>query len=73
VSENPLYDEACAGYAAGRADWLAGYCDTERAVASEDYRRGQQDERTALVDAELLALTERGELSPMPPGAAGDE
>lgn len=58
MSENPVYNPAAAHYAAGRADQLAGYVDVELAVASEAYRHGQQDERTAAVDAELLRLGE---------------
>jgi len=57
-------DPAAADYAAGRADWIAGYCDTEVAVASPAYRRGLADQRTEDVDAELLAAVERGELQP---------
>jgi hypothetical protein len=65
-NENQLYDPAAAGYAAGRADQLSGYVDVDRAVASKAYRHGQQDERTAAVDAELLELAERGEVRTMP-------
>jgi hypothetical protein len=67
----PLYDPAAEDYAAGRADQLAGHCDIDRAVRSEEYRKGQQDERTANVDAELLAYAERGGLAV--PGPAGDD
>jgi len=60
--ENPLYDPASADYAAGRADQLSSYVNVDLAVASEAYRQGQQDERTAAVDAELLELAEHGEV-----------
>jgi hypothetical protein len=69
--ENPLYNPAAADYAAGRADQLSRHVDVDLALASEAYRQGQQDERTAAVDAELLALAELGRT--LLGGAAGDE
>lgn len=61
TGEHPALDD----YEAGRADYAARRTDIERAVRSEDYRRGQQDERTAQGDAELLAWAERNGL-PVP-------
>jgi hypothetical protein len=72
VSENPAYDPAAEDYAAGRADQLAGCCDVERAVRSEAYRQGQQDERTAQGDAALLERAGR-ESVPVPGRAGGGQ
>lgn len=52
TNENPLHTEDL--YARGRADWAAGDVDQDLWLGSEDYRAGLADERTALVDAELL-------------------
>lgn len=71
MSENALYDPAAEDYAAGRADQLAGYCDIDRAVSSDAYRKGQQDERTAQTDAELIAWAEHNGLAV--PGRAEDD
>lgn len=68
---SPLYDPAAEDYAAGRADQLAGYCDIERAVRSDAYRKGQQDERIAKGDAELREWAERNGLHG--PGQAEDD
>lgn len=77
TTENPLYDPAAAEYAAGRADQLAGHVEIALAVASAAYRHGQQDERTASLDAELRALAERGQVlvvvDEFPYGAAAPE
>jgi len=59
--QHPALDD----YEAGRADYAATRVDVDRAVEREDYRRGQADARTAAVDAELLALAESGQLTPL--------
>jgi hypothetical protein len=50
-------------YTQGRADWAAGTPSTELWIDSPEYRAGMADQRTADVDAELIAAAGRPELA----------